>query len=80
MKFATSRFLWYSPTWNKASLIYQLHVTGQLPGERQHSRVLGHMRTCTTSQSWLEVDYGHLVGAAATVLQHPGPGSTSIAT
>lgn len=76
MKSATFWFLRHSPTWNKASLIYQLHVAGQLPGGRQHSRVLDAMRRYIILQCWLEVKYGHLVGNAATVLQHPGPGNT----
>ena len=37
------------------------------------------MRTYTTSQSWIEVDYGHLVGNAATVLQHLPPGALPLA-
>jgi alanine racemase len=41
--------------------------------------VLGPMRTYTTSQSWIEVDYGHLADNAATVLQHLPPGAIPLA-
>ncbi len=37
------------------------------------------MRTYTTSQSWIEVDYGHLVGNAAAVLQHLPSGAIPLA-
>ena len=51
----------------------------QLPGERQRFRVLGPVRTYTTSQSWVEVDYGHLAGNAAAVLQHLPAGALPLA-
>lgn len=54
-------------------------ATGQLPGERQRFRVLGPTRTYTTSQSWIEVNYGALVGNAATVLQQLPSGATPLA-
>ena len=37
------------------------------------------MRTYTTSQSWIEVDYGHLVGNAAAVLQRLPSGAIPVA-
>lgn len=60
-------------------MTFQLPAAGQLPGERQRFRVLGPMRTYTTSQSWIEVDYGHLADNAATVLQHLPPGAIPLA-
>lgn len=76
MSSATFWFLRHSPTWNKASIIYQLHVTGQLPGGRQRSSLLDAMRSYIISQCWLEVNYEYFVGNAAKGLQHPGPGKT----
>ena len=41
--------------------------------------MLGPLRTYTTSQSWIEVDYGRLAGNAAAVLRHLPAGALPLA-
>ena len=41
--------------------------------------MLGPLRTYTTSQSWVEVDYGRLAGNAGAVLRHLPAGACPLA-